>query len=608
MNRNHGDSPLFARLTRLLHKENNAILLGHRDLMTLPLDERVERGDSLAGLRFLGEASGDRISLRCDDNLAKFRAGDSLRLSHGEPFEGVRGAGVIYESFDDKTSTLVVSRDPFRSGGSFDPGRPLQLDPEAQSLTGLALEALAGLEAGRSAAARAGRDMLAGVALRTTDRRIAGQAEGMARGLSPALNESQREAFVDAVSGSPLTLVQGPPGTGKTYVLARIVSAMAALGQRVLVASYTHRAVNNALRMIALADPRLTVIKAGKSSGADDLRGTRVSLATSMKRLPADRGAGHVVGATLFGLKAVWDEGAFDAVVIDEAAQVPLAYAACALLAAPRVVLVGDHRQLGPIVQGRHPDPLAITSVFEHLGAHYPPLMLRTTYRMNDVLNAFPSRVFYDGRLSAEPWVAKARFAAVPGGPHDELFDPDRPAVLALIDHEGHRTRCEPEARAVAQIVLDRIVRQKGDPREIAVVSPFRAQLRLIRTLVRRGLDAAGISGPLPVIDTVERIQGQERDLVVVSLVASDPDYLGGDAATFFYSGNRLNVTLTRARTKLIVVASPLAFDAFPKTMAGLADVERFRRLRRELPTVELGQKKRGPVTAPSFGHRSIRS
>jgi len=117
-------------------------------------------------------------------------------------------------------------------------------------------------------------------------------------------------------------------------------------------------------------------------------------------------------------------------------------------------------------------------------------------------------------------------------------------------------------------------------------VSPFRAQLRLIRTLVKRGLDAAGFAGALPVIDTVERIQGQERELVVVSLVASDPDHLAGDAAAFFYSGNRLNVTITRARTKLIVVASPLVFTAFPKTLAGLADVERFRRLRRELPSV----------------------
>jgi DNA replication ATP-dependent helicase Dna2 len=330
----------------------------------------------------------------------------------------------------------------------------------------------------------------------------------------------------------------------------------------------------------------------GKASGADDLRGTRVTQVPSIRKLPAARDARRVAGATLFSLKAIWDEDAFDVVVMDEAAQVPLAFASCALLAAPRYVLVGDHRQLGPIVQGRHPDPFAVRSLFEHLAATYPPALLRTTYRMNDGVNDFPSRVFYDGRLVPEPRIAAGRFPLVAGGPYDELFDPERAAVIAFVDHEGFRTRCLPEAKVVAGIVLDRIVRQRGDPGDIAVVSPFRAQLRLNRTLIKRGLDAAGIPGPLPVIDTVERIQGQERELVVVSLVASDPDHLAGEAAAFFYSGNRLNVTITRARTKLIIVASKLAFEAFPKTMAGMADVERFRRLRRELPSIA--------VTTPS--------
>ena len=580
--------PLWDRLSRLLHREHHAILLGHRDLMTLPLDERVERGESLAGLAFVAE-SGGRISLSCADNLAKFRPGDSLRLGNGERVEGARGVGVTYESFDDPSGTLVVARDPFRPDGAFDSRLPLQLDPEAQSLMGLALEALARVTTGRSAAAIAARSVLEGTAARSNDPARRAVAESQARGFVPALDTSQQEAFVAAVSGTPVTLVQGPPGTGKTYVLARIVSALAGSGLRVLVVSYTHRAVNNALRMVALADRTLSVVKVGKASGADDLRGSRVTQVTSIRKLPAARDARRVAGATLFSLKAVWDEDAFDVVVMDEAAQVPLSFASSALLAAPRYVLVGDHRQLGPIVQGRHPDPFAVRSVFEHLAATYTPTLLRTTYRMNAGVNDFPSRVFYDARLIPEPRIAAGRFPLVPGGPYDALFNPERAAVIAFVEHEGFRTRCLPEAKVVAGIVLDRIVRQRGDPGDIAVVSPFRAQLRLIRMLIKRGLDAAGFSGPLPVIDTVERIQGQERELVVVSLVASDPDHLAGEAAAFFYSGNRLNVTITRARTKLIIVASPLAFTAFPKTMAGLADVERFRRLRRELPSITMG-------------------
>jgi len=574
-------------LERLLHAEHHAILLGHRDLMTLPLDERVERGESLCGLRFLGETRG-RIRLGCRDNLAKFRPGDALRLGYVEPLEGGHGLGVVYESFDDASSTLIVSRDPFRSDGSFDAGAPLQLDPEIQSLTGLALDALERVRRGRSVAARFARDVLDGVWTRECDATRRSDAAARAEACRPPFDPSQREALMEALTGEPLTLVQGPPGTGKTYVLARIVSALASRGERVLVVAYTHRAVNHALRTVSAVDPGLPVVKAGKTTGADDLRGSPVALVPSLRKLPALDGAKRVVGATLFSLQSAWEAGAFDRVVLDEAAQVPVAYGACALLCAPRAILVGDHRQLGPIVQGRHADPLASRSLFEHAIASARPAVLRTTYRMNAGLCAFPSEVFYEGTLHPSPRSAPALFAAAPGGSYDALFDPLCPAVLALVPHEGHRTRCEPEARIVAGIVLDRIVRQGGDPRGLAVVAPYRAQLRLIRTLVRRGLAEAGARGPLPVIDTVERIQGQERDMVVVSMTASDPDHLAGDAGSFFYSASRLNVTLTRARTKLIIVASPLAFEALPRTFEGMRDVERFRRLRRALPAIEV--------------------
>jgi DNA replication ATP-dependent helicase Dna2 len=592
-----GSSSVLDRIERLLHREHHAILLGHRDLMTLPLEERVERGDTLAGLRFLGEEPGGRIRLACSDNLAKHRPGDSLRLANSDSAEGGWGVGVTYSSFDDATGVLVVHRDPYRADGRFDLSQPLQLDPDAQSLTGLALEALARVRSG-SGSGSIVREILEGGVVCTVDAAALRDADALSRAIAPPFDESQHEAFASALSQVPVALIQGPPGTGKTHVLARVVCALAAQGARVVVTAFTHRAVNHALRKIAEADPRLSVIKAGKVSGADDLRGTPVTSAASIRRLPSLDGRPRVVGATVFGLKAAWDADLFDAVVVDEAAQVPLAYASCALLAGRRFVLVGDHRQLGPIVQGRHDDPLATVSVFEHLAVSMPPALLRTTYRMNDGVNAFPSRTFYGGRLSPSAAAAGARFEFLPGGPWDDLFDPAVPAVLALVRHEGHRTRSEPEARLCVALALDRIVRQGGDPADLAIVSPYRAQLRLIRTLLRSGLSAAGYSGRLPVIDTVERIQGQERDLVVVSLVASDPEHLAGDHAAFFYSGNRLNVTLTRARTKLIVVASPLAFEAYPRDLAGLQDVERFRRLRRETPAIELSLRAAMPTAS----------
>ena len=555
--------------------------------MTLPVEERVERGETLAGLRFLGEETGGRIRLACSDNLAKYRPGDALRLIHEGAAETALGLGVTYASFDDRKGILVVERDPYRSDGRFDPSGSLRLDPEASTLIALAHEAVARVRAGAGrpgGAARVAGDILAGTVRCSADADARMQGRARAASFVPAFDSSQLDAFVDALASSPIALVQGPPGTGKTHVLARIVSALAARGLRVLVTAYTHRAVNHALRKVAEADPGLSVVKVGKATGADDLRGAPVAVAPSLRRLPPPDGRRRVVGTTLFGLKSVWEAGAFDVAVVDEAAQVPLAYAPCILLAAERFVLVGDHRQMGPIVQGRHDDPLAETSLFESVAAWRPPSLLRTTYRMNEGLAAFPSRAFYGGRLVPSDEAASGRFLGVPGGPFDALFDPERPAVLALVTHEGFRTRCPAEAEVVTRIVLDRLLRQKGNPRDVAVVSPYRAQLRLVRTLLRRGLDAVSWRGAFPVVDTVERIQGQERDLVVVSLVGSDPEYLAGEASEFFYSPNRLNVTITRARTKLIIVASPLAFEAVPADLPGLQAVERFRRLRRELP------------------------
>ena len=172
------------RLERLLHREHNAILLGHRDLMTLPVEERVERGDTLAGLKFVGEAPGGQIQLGCTENFAKHRPGDSLRLGNVEAIEGGHGLGVTYVSFDDRTGTIVVARDPWRTDGGFDPRLPLQLDPEAQSLTDLALEALARVRAARGPQAIV-REMLEGSVSCRADARAAKEASALAARIAP---------------------------------------------------------------------------------------------------------------------------------------------------------------------------------------------------------------------------------------------------------------------------------------------------------------------------------------------------------------------------------------------------------------------------------------
>ena len=576
---------IWGRLERLLHREGNAVLMGHRDLLALPPDERVERGECLAGLAWLGEAPPGTIRLRCAENLSKWRRGDLLTLRSRE---NERGIAVVYERFDPATRTLIVKRDPYRGGGAVDETAALVLDPEPVTLHTVALETIASLKQRTDPAAAAARSVLeltAEPTISDADEKFA--LRRLADGTLRTLDESQREAFLAAVTKRPVALVQGPPGSGKTFLLAQIVAALARRGERVLITAYTHRAVNNALRKLAEVDPGLDAVKVGPVHGADDLEGTGVA---PLRRFgdvrPPRPGRPQVLGATLFALRGAVGKTSFDRVVFDEAAQVPLAFAPCGMAVASRFLFVGDHRQMGPIVQGDHDDPLARTSVFEYLEGTYEPAFLGTTYRMNEGINAFPSRTFYGERLEAHPEVGRRRFARVDGGAFDAALDPERSALFVTIHHEGFRTRSAPEARAVADLAAEMLTRQRLRPEDLAVIAPYRQQIREIRTLLHRALDPLKI--PLPVVDTVERIQGQEREAVIVSLTASDPEYLAGEQAAFFFSPNRLNVTLTRARTKLVIFASGHLFRAMPAAFEDLRNADLFRRLYSELPRVDL--------------------
>ena len=120
--------------------------------------------------------------------------------------------------------------------------------------------------------------------------------------------------------------------------------------------------------------------------------------------------------------------------------------------------------------------------------------------------------------------------------------------------------------------------------REIAVMAPYRAQVRLLRSAIQH----KGLPGIEELtIDTVERIQGQEREVVVISLAAGDPA-AHRSRGTFHLSENRLNVAVSRARTKAVLVASGHVFEALPRDVAGLRAVSKSRELRDRMQMVDL--------------------
>jgi len=226
---------------------------------------------------------------------------------------------------------------------------------------------------------------------------------------------------------------------------------------------------------------------------------------------------------------------AFEMTVVDEAGQLTEPLTLGLTLRSRRFVLIGDDRQLPPVVRTRE----LAHSMFERLkreaersGNDADLTLLDTQYRMHPQIMAVSNKLFYDGRLRA-------------GVSHEDRLPPDGEPVLMVPVNVPSADRVNmAEVEAVDQLVR-RYQSEHGVPASaIGVVSPFRAQV----VQLRKRLQDTGVT-----VDTIERFQGGERDIMILSLVRSR----GG---TFVFDDRRFNVAITRARRTLVFVAHPELF------------------------------------------------
>jgi len=569
---------LEQRLLRLLSREERDEQRNHRELRAQPIELRVLDGECIQGARFLGEDDrGFRFAVA--DNASKFRPGDPLVASDGLDLE--RGAPLACGSYDAQTGTLRCEPDPFQRDAAIElvEGRSYVLDRRPFGLQGRLRDAVqAAFRMPFLAKVLTGEHSLAQDEARLLRAREALAAFG--------LNDAQVAAGAAAIATESLALVQGPPGTGKTRLLAAVTAALCRRTCRIALCAFTHRAVGNALLAIRRAAPELPVYKLASSSSDDhdELRAAGVQIVDARRvKLPEK---GCVVAGTCYQLAKLQDRERFHYTVFDEAGQLPIPHALPGMLRAQRWLFFGDHAQLPPVVATAHADRVASVSIFEHLHERYGSHLLDTTYRLNDGVCRVVSESFYGGRLRPAPAAAGRRVPFRGGGRLDEVLDPAHPVVWLRIDHRQPAARSQEEANAVADVVED-LVRQHGvSPREIAVIAPFRGQVRLLRSTIQHKQLAGDDE---LVVDTVERIQGQEREVVMVSLTAGDAAEAKGRGA-FHLSLNRLNVALSRARTKAVLVASAHAFRALPHDADGLRMASRGKELCQRLHQVDLSR------------------
>ncbi|MBP1467980.1 AAA family ATPase [Candidatus Chloroploca sp. M-50] len=553
----------ITELARLVRAEANEATRQIEHLWSQPLLKRVATGRAIDAITIVKVHPDGLVELCCHRNESRFREGDMLCLSRGDPF--AEPNFLVTLELDEETDLLVSTDAPGITAFDF-VAQPdgWVLDEGYLNVSDYILEAL-----DEAADTAAGRERV--LPLLTGQIRPSLDLERFEYALERAeqwgLNAQQADAVASAYASDLAYLVQGPPGTGKTVVLARLAQLFAEDGERVLVTCFTHRAIANALNKLAELASRedatpVTAVKIGHEARADGLQVEHYATFDSSPL--CDLSGAYIVGATPFATRTRRLHGVeFETVIVDEASQITLPLAIMAMLVARRTIFVGDHQQLPPVLATRYGDQMLRDSVFGVLVDRGFDTMLEETYRLNDVLAAWPSKAFYAGRLVPAEGIGSRRISyAQPPERFAEILDPAVPKVFVDLGHRNATTRNEQEAQLAVELILT-LVACGVAPAEIGVVTPYRAQSRAIRNRLRQALPEHNAERRALVIDTVERMQGQERDVIIVSLTSSDAKFVS-EVADFFFQPERLNVTITRPRHKLIILGSRHVLEARP--------------------------------------------
>ncbi|PSL25772.1 AAA domain-containing protein [Dyadobacter jiangsuensis] len=436
----------------------------------------------------------------------------------------------------------------------------------------------------------------------------------------PKLNPSQQRAVQNILSAQELAIVHGPPGTGKTTTLVQAIKALVKKDNRpVLVVAPSNTAVDllseklseEGLNVLRVGNPvrvseRLSALtldsKMSSHASVKDIKALKKQ-ANEFKNM-AHKYKRHFGKAERDQRKALFDEAhrimkdvanmeqyiiddlltktqvvtatlvgsnhftvrnmKYRTVVIDEAGQALEPACWIPILKAEKVVFAGDHLQLPPTIKSEDAAKGGLsTTLLEKCVALHPEsvVLLEEQYRMNEAIMGYSSKVFYNNQLKAHESVAGR--VLFPGEP-----------PLAFIDTAGcgfdekleGTSSTNPEEAAflfrhLSQLATEFAQRnaKTEDFPSIAIISPYKEQINILKDQLAHAADLKPFLDKIAV-NTIDSFQGQERDVVYISMTRSNTEGQIG----FLADIRRMNVAMTRARKKLVVIGDSATLSVLP--------------------------------------------
>ncbi|MEM8585308.1 MAG: AAA domain-containing protein [Bacteroidota bacterium] len=595
------------KLVELERQEERKLFL--EVIQKLPLRKRVQKGWSWYPLQMVkkGYTIGERpfvILERSGEEEHRFRAGMSVDLfTEQAHVSRSRKSGVIKYVKSSRIKVILGGSDHpnWLNGGQL--GIDLMFDERTYREMDRALEKVMKADDNRLAELR---DILMGGRKAQFTSAVKPQtAPEMTR-----LNEVQGQALSNILAAKDLAIVHGPPGTGKTTTLVAAIQELILREDQLLVATPSNAAAD--LICIRLAEKNIPLVRVGNLSRVDDevmrhtleaqlaaqpdnkqIKKLRREAADLRRKAQKQRGrekgllyrdagqlsnwanqledrlldyviaSARVVVTTLVGAAANVLEGyQFSTCLIDEAAQALEPACWIPISKSERVILAGDPFQLPPTVKSRKAEQGGLaTTLLEKCIERHPAAtcMLEVQYRMNEKIMGFSNQHFYEGKLKADVSVARQTL------PNYELSE-----SITYIDTAGTGFEEKINNRFQSrynenelQLVIEHLIELIGStPPEfslpsIALISPYREQVVRARELFDSEERFKDID---LTIDTIDGFQGQERDLVYLSLVRSnDKGEIG-----FLKDYRRINVAMTRARKQLVIIGDSATIGADP--------------------------------------------